>query len=219
MVVHIGTEPPAVYGLVKEPPMSLPSEQGATYEDLLSVPPHLVAEIINGRLVTHPRPAPKHAWAASRMGGRLDSPFIGGNGGPGGWIILDEPELHLGDHVLVPDLAGWRRERMPSLPETAWIELVPNWVCEVLSPSRARLDRAEKMPIYAGLGVAHRWLVDPDAQTLEVYARQPDGRRLLLATLKEADEVRQQPFDAVAFSLAALWPPQPETTTGVPAAP
>jgi Uma2 family endonuclease len=190
--------------------MYLSSVRGATYEDLLAVPPERVAEIINGRLVTHPRPAPKHAWAASRMGGRLDSHFMGDDGGPGGWIILDEPELHLADHVLVPDLAAWRRERMPALPDAAWIELIPDWVCEVLSPSTARLDRAEKMPIYARVGVAHLWLVDPDTQTLEAYHRQPDAHWLLLATLKEADEVGQPPFDGLAFSLAALWPPQSE---------
>ena len=133
----------------------------ATYEDLLQVPEHLVAEIVNGRLVTHPRPAPRHLRASSRLGGELDGPFDQGRGGPGGWWILDEPELHLGPQVLVPDLAGWQRERMPSLPETAWFELAPDWVCEVMSPSTARIDRVEKLPIYAAAGVGHVWHIDP----------------------------------------------------------
>jgi Uma2 family endonuclease len=129
--------------------MSEPVARRATYEDLLQVPEHLVAEIIHGQLVTHPRPAPRHARASSSLGDELVSPFDKGRGGPGGWWILDEPELHLGAHVLVPDLAGWRRERMRSLPDTAWFELAPDWVCEVLSPGTARLDRVEKLPIYA----------------------------------------------------------------------
>lgn len=108
----------------------------ATYEDVLQAPPNLVAEIINGRLQTHPRPAPRHAVAASSLGGELVNPFQQGRGGPGGWWILGEPELHLGEHVLVPDLAGWRRERMPRIPETAWLELPPDCVCEILSPSK-----------------------------------------------------------------------------------
>jgi Uma2 family endonuclease len=186
--------------------MSLPAERLATYEDLMAVPPPLVAEIINGRLVTHPRPAPRHAWASSLLTGRLMRPFHEGDGGPGGWIILDEPELHLDGHVLVPDLGGWRRERMPALPATAWFELAPYWVCEVLSPSTARSDRAEKMPLYAQAGVAHLWLIDPDIQTLEVYARREDGHWLLLDTLQASDEVRQPPFDAIVFNLSVLWP-------------
>lgn len=129
--------------------MAEPAERQATYEDLLGVPAHFVAEIVNGRLVTHPRPAPRHLRASSSLGGTLDGPFDKGRGGPGGWWILDEPELHLGPHVLVPDLAGWRRTRLPALPEAAWFELAPDWVCEVLSPGTAADDRAEKLPIYA----------------------------------------------------------------------
>lgn len=186
--------------------MSDPAQRMATYEDLLAVPEHLVAEILNGRLVTHPRPSPKHAWAASCIGDELVGPFHKGRGGPGGWVILDEPEIHLGQQILVPDLAGWRRERMPGLPETPYFELAPDWVCEILSPSTARSDRAEKMPIYATEGVGHLWLIDPELQILEVYARQDDGHWLLLDTLEGAAEVRHPPFDAVAFDLASLWP-------------
>jgi Uma2 family endonuclease len=176
----------------------------ATYEDLFDLPENLVGEILHGELHTHPRPAPKHARAYSALGYSIGGPFDGGLGGPGGWWILDEPELHLGGDILVPDLAGWRRERMPELPETAWFELAADWACEILSPSTARTDRALKMPIYAREAVGHLWLVDPDLRTLEVYALH-DGRWTLLATLKDDDPVSQPPFDAVTFPLDTLW--------------
>ncbi len=133
--------------------MKDPAQHSASYEDLLQVPEHLIAEIVGGRLITHPRPAPRHVRASSSLGSELFSPFDKGRDGPGGWWILDEPELHLGDDVFVPDLAGWKRERMPSLPETTWFELALDWICEVLSPRTARVDRMEKLPRYANAGV------------------------------------------------------------------
>lgn len=185
--------------------MAQRAPRAATYEDILTLPEHLVGEILAGELHTQPRPAPRHARASSALGFTIGGPFDGDIAKPGGWWILDEPEVHLSGHVLVPDLAGWRRERLPALPETAWFELAPDWVCEVLSPGTARTDRAVKMPIYARLGVLHLWLVDPDARTLEVYARTPEARWLLLATFQEADAVSAPPFDAVTFRLSALW--------------
>ena len=185
--------------------MSQLAHRDACYDDILALPEHLVGEILLGELHTHPRPAPRHALAYSSLGYLLGGPFHGGIGGPGGWWIIDEPELHLGTDILVPDLAGWRRERLPTLPETAWFELAPDWVCEILSPSTARIDRAVKMPLYAREGVAHLWLVDPNARTLEVYALQDTRHWLLLDTLKEDDSARQPPFDAIAFSLGHLW--------------
>lgn len=184
--------------------MSTPAARDATYEDLCQVPAHLVAQIIHGQLITLPRPAPKHARASSSLGGSLHPPMDAGSDGPGGWWILDEPELHLGRDILVPDLAGWRRERMPTLPETAFFELAPDWICEVLSPSTAQMDRVDKLGIYATHGVAHAWLVDPDARTLEVLSLSEGHWRLELA-LKESDAVCAPPFDAITFSLAALW--------------
>ncbi|HEY5955903.1 MAG TPA: Uma2 family endonuclease, partial [Polyangiaceae bacterium] len=148
--------------------MAEPAVRHATYEDLVDVPSHLVAELINGQLITSPRPAPPHALAATSLSGELHGPFDRGRGGPGGWVILYEPELHLNGDALVPDLAGWRRERMPVLPPTSAFELAPDWVCEVLSPSTAAIDRTAKVPIYAREAVSHVWLIDPLAQTLEV---------------------------------------------------
>ncbi len=122
--------------------MSDTAKKLATYDDLLAVPDILVAEIVHGQLHTTPRPTPKHTRASSSLGAEISFPYDKGRGGPGGWWILDEPELHLDTHVLVPGLAGWQRERLPELPDTAWFELPPDWVCEILSPSTTHLDRA-----------------------------------------------------------------------------
>lgn len=184
-----------------------PARKRATYEDLLEVPDHLVAEIIDGSLRTQPRPAGPHAHAASVLGMDVGSPFHRGRGGPGGWVILYEPELHLGADILVPDLAGWRRERLPEVPAAAFFELAPDWVAEVLSPSTSLWDRRSKLPLYARAGVAHLWLVDPAAQSVEVF--QLDGASYRLLTVHgEDDVVRLPPFDAVELSLGALWVPQ-----------
>ena len=178
----------------------------ATYEDLLDVPEHLVAELIDGTLRTQPRPAGPHAHAASVLGMDVGSPFHRGRGGPGGWIILDEPELHLGADILVPDLAGWRRERLPEVPAHPFFELAPDWVCEVLSPSTALWDRRSKLPVYTRAGVRDLWLVDPTARSVEVFQLDRESYRLLMVHGEE-ETVRLPPFEAVELSLGALWIP------------
>jgi Uma2 family endonuclease len=180
--------------------MSQPVRKPATYQDVLDAPPHVVAELIAGELYTHPRPAPAHASAASVLGMDIGSPFHRGRGGPGGWWILDEPELHFGKDVLVPDLAGWRRERMPEQPSTAYYD----WACEVLSPSTARVDRVLKVPIYARERVHYVWLVSPAEQTLEVLQLDGESYRLL-ATHGGDAVVRVEPFAAVELEPQALW--------------
>ncbi len=180
------------------------AKRRATYEDLLAVPEHHIAQILDGELFTQPRPASPHAVASSVLGGEVMGPFQRGRGGPGGWVILFEPELHLESDVLVSDFAGWRRERMPTIPEVAAFELAPDWVCEVLSPSTVAVDRVRKMPIYAREQVTHVWLVDPLARTLEVFRREGPG--YVLVTAWEADaRVRAEPFDAIEIELGALW--------------
>lgn len=176
----------------------------ATYDDLRRVPPHLVAELVGGELITSPRPAPPHARAASSLGGELYGPFDRGRGGPGGWIILNEPELHLHGDVLVPDIAGWRRQRMPALPQGSAFELAPDWACEVLSPSTASFDRTQKLPIYARERVAHVWLVDALLKTLEVLRLDGDGYRIVGAWRGET-VVQCEPFESLALNLADLW--------------
>lgn len=177
----------------------------ATYADLEAVPAHLVAEIIDGVLETHPRPRPRHAMAASDLSTLLGTPFRYGRGGPGGWIFMIEPELHLGAHVVVPDLAAWRRERAPTDLEAAHIEIAPDWVCEILSPSTVRLDRGRKRRIYAEAKIGHLWLLDPAAGVLEGFAL-ADGRWVLLATVQRGESVALPPFDAVPFPLDDLFP-------------
>lgn len=186
--------------------MAKPAKRPATYDDLLKVPEHLVAEIIDGELYTSPRPAPPHALASSILGGRLVTTFGGGGDGPGGWWILDEPEIHLGAEILVPDIAGWRRERMPVLPDGAAFDLVPDWICEVVSPSTGRMDRVRKLPAYARFGVAYAWLVDPAVQTIEAY-RGENGRWTILATHGGDEVVHLEPFEAIEIRLATLWLP------------
>lgn len=184
--------------------MSEPKLRPASYADIEALPPHVVGEILFGVLHTHPRPGPRHGVAANVLGTEVTGPYQLGRGGPGGWIFAVEPELHLGPHVIVPDLAGWRRERMPKLPDTAYFETPPDWVCEVLSPSTQRIDRTDKLAVYAEFGVGHAWYVDPIARTLEVFALA--GKHwLLAATFKDDDAVAAPPFEAHTFSLAGLW--------------
>lgn len=176
----------------------------ATYQDVLDAPPELVAELIDGTLITQPRPRVAHASVASTLGEELGPPFRRGRGGPGGWVILDEPELHLGEDVLVPDLVGWRRERLGDAWEAAYISVVPDWVCEVLSPSTSALDRTVKLRLFARERVPHVWLVDPAAKTLEVL-RLDDGTWRLLGSWAAEERVRAEPFDAVELDLGVLW--------------
>ena len=182
-----------------------PARPRATYQDVLDAPAHRVAEIVDGTLYTHPRPASLHALASSVLGRKIGNPYQDGVGGPGGWWIIDEPELHLGDDVLVPDIAGWRRERMPDYPDTAYFTLAPDWVCEVLSASTRKHDLCGKRPVYAREGVAHLWFVDPVDRTLEVFELR-DGQWLLIAAAADDDPISTRPFDAITFSLGDLWP-------------
>lgn len=184
-----------------------PAQPPATHQDVLDAPPNTVAEIIAGELHLHPRPRPRHAVAASALGGKLMDPFQFGGSGPGGWWILDEPELHLGTDVIVPDLAGWRRERLPEIPDAAYFTLAPDWVCAVSSPSTRARHITDKRTIYRREAIGHLWEVDPDARTLEAFAREdgPEGRWVLIAALHGDAEVRVPPFDAVGFDLGALW--------------
>jgi Uma2 family endonuclease len=184
--------------------MADPAKKRATYEDLVAVPVGKVAEIINGELVVHPRPASRHALSESDLGAELIGSFHIGRNGPGGWVILFEPELHLGDDVLVPDVAGWRRERMPEIPEVVGFTLPPDWLCEVLSPSTKAVDRADKLPIYARERVGNVWLIDPLAQTLEAFRLDGETYRLM-GTWRDEARVRIEPFEALELELALLW--------------
>jgi Uma2 family endonuclease len=181
-----------------------PLKKGATYDDLREVPDTFVAEMFDGELYASPRPALPHTRAATVLGVELGAAFDRALNGPGGWVILDEPELHFGNDVLVPDIAAWRRSRMPDLPPDAYLTLAPDWICEVLSATTETIDRTKKLRIYARARVAHAWLLDPLRRTLEVLALE-SGRWTPLATHAGHSKVRAVPFDAIELELGALW--------------
>lgn len=183
--------------------MTATARKFATYQDIVDLPEHIVGEIIHGQLVTHHRPPPIHAHALTVATMMVFSQFHRNPDNRDKWWIFREPELRLGPNILVPELTGWRRERLPALPP-AYFELSPDWVCEIILPDTARVDRADKMPIYAEYGVSFLWLIDPALHTLEAFVLR-DGRWLLEHVYQEDDQVRAVPFDAIAFPLADLW--------------
>jgi Uma2 family endonuclease len=183
-------------------------ERPATYEDLQKVPEHLVAELIDGELFTSPRPSTRHAHPNKRLASLLERAFEDGISGPGGWWIYPEVELHLAGDVFVPDISGWRREHLPEVPDTNGIEIAPDWVCEILSPSTFRIDRLKKLPKYARNQIEHVWIVDPEHRTLEV-CRRAGSVYETVQIFDPSDEpiVRAEPFDAIDFPLDSLWLP------------
>ncbi len=189
-----------------------PNAPDATYEDLKKVPDHLIGQIVEGVLLTMPRPAIGHVRVATELSGELHGPFGRGRGGPGGWTFLVEPELHFRRNILVPDIAGWRRERMPEPPpaDTAFLTLAPDWVCEVLSPRTASVDRIQKRRVYVREKVAFMWHIDPIDRVLTAYALDgADSRELGTWGGDEDTVVRVAPFDAIELDLTTLWAPRP----------
>jgi Uma2 family endonuclease len=184
--------------------MSKALKRDATYADLCEVPQNFVAEILGGELYASPRPAFPHARAESALVALIAGPFQFGVNGPEGWLILVEPELHFGADVVVPDIAGWRSERVGDWADAAYLTLAPDWLCEVVSPSTERIDRTKKLNIYAREGVRYVWFLDPLRQSLEVL--HVEGQRWSLSAIHEGDRrARAEPFDAVEFELGALW--------------
>jgi len=193
-------------------------QRTATYADIEALPPNLVGEILFGNLVTHPRPHRRHGGAGSVLGMVTGYPYQLGVGGPGGWIFVDEPELHLGPPITVPAIAGWRRERMTESSDKAFFEIPPDWICEVLSDRTEKYDQGDKRRIYAHFGVQHLWHLDPRARILEVYRLQ-DENWLLTNTFVDTEDVCAPPFDAITFPLGLLWPfdPPSEPSASEPA--
>jgi Uma2 family endonuclease len=193
--------------------MTEPPKRKAVYEDLYKLPENMIGEIIDGDLHALPRPHARHVKSATILGGELIPPYyFGRGGGPGGWEILIEAEVLLGENLLVPDLSGWKKERLPGLPKTNWISITPDWVCEILSPNSKGHDRIKKMPIYSQHGVKHAWLLDPVEKTLEVY-RLEGGHWLAIGYYGENDRVRAEPFMEVEINLADLWMKELSETT------
>lgn len=178
----------------------------ATWADLEALPENVVGELIEGVLHSFPRPRARHARAASVIGSDINGPFERARGGPGGWWILDEPGIALPDldvEEIVPDVAGWRRERLPALPDGP-IHIAPDWVCEVLSPTTRAHDLKKKRPLYARAAVTWMWIVDVDGRTLTA-SRRHDGRWLEIGTWSDNDVTRLEPFDAIELRLVDLW--------------
>jgi Uma2 family endonuclease len=185
--------------------MLKPAQKPATYEDLCALPENLVGELIDGTLYTQPRPAAPHAIVATGLTADIVGPFDRGRGGPGGWLIVAEPELHFGRNVLVPDLAGWRVERLPrEALQAAFFTIAPDWVAEIASPSTTRHDRVRKMPIYAREGVSFLWFVDPIAGVIESFERAGD-LWTWLGSWADETEAKIPPFHAVPLDLTTLW--------------
>jgi Uma2 family endonuclease len=184
----------------------------ATYADIERLPPHVTGQLVDGVLYTQARPATPHAHAASVLGMDVGGPFQRGRGGPGGWLVIDEPELHFGHDVVVPDLAGYRRERLPALPHAPYLTLAPDWVCEVLSPSTSALDRGPKRKVYAREGVRWLWFVDPAAKTIESLSL--DGESYRIVDVFSGEEPAAiPPFDAITLDLTAVFPDPPAEPT------
>lgn len=185
--------------------MSESAKKYATYEDLYTIPENTIGEIINGQLIVTPRPSRKHIYATSTLDKKLGPPYqFGENRGPGGWVILIEPEIGLGEHVLVPDLAGWKRERYLEEEPHNWISVSPDWICEIISPSTEAHDRDEKMSIYAQYGVPYAWLINPIIKSLEAYKLLSESW-LRFATYSGNKKVRIEPFEQVEIDLEDLW--------------
>ncbi len=183
------------------------------YAELVALPANMVGEIISGTLYAHPRPARPHGRASSSLTAELFTPFDRGRGGPGGWIFIAEHELHLGAHIVVPDISGWTVARYPAHETTSFSVVPPDWLCEVTSPSTKRIDRFQKLPIYAEYGVKHCWYVDPLEKTLEVFILS-DSVYTLGPAFADNAQVTAPPFEAHTFDLDVLWergnPPEAE---------
>ncbi|QSQ26259.1 Uma2 family endonuclease [Pyxidicoccus parkwayensis] len=184
-----------------------------SYEDIEALPPGWVGEIVAGELYASPRPAVGHLKVSMWLGALLATQFEMTPTGPGGWWFLTEPELHFEPNIVVPDIAGWRRERVPAPPdpETPWLTIAPDWLCEVLSPSTRTVDRVRKMPLYHREGVQHAWLIDPVRRTLEVYGRGKNGW-VRTALYGGNTVIREAPFEDVSLDLGRLWTPGPSGT-------
>jgi len=181
-----------------------PFDREATYEDLKKIPDMMVAEMVGGELHAFPRPAFPHANLATVISVLIGGAFHLGRGGPGGWLILFEPELHFGRDVLIPDFAGWRRTRLPSVPDVPWLTLAPDWACEFLSPSTAVFDRTRKLEIYAREGVSWMWMIDPAARTLEIF-RLEEGCWSVVGVHGRNAVVRAEPFTEIELDLSSFW--------------
>lgn len=190
--------------------MASPQRKLATYADLLALPEDVRGEVLAGELTLSPAPLPRHSKAQGSARRFLGGPFDDddGRGGPGGWWIFVEVDVALGPHDIVrPDLVGWRRERLPQPGTMRPIQVAPDWVCEVLSPSTAARDRVAKRRLYAQAGIPYYWLIDPELRLLEALALR-EGVWVELGVFDETASARIAPFDAVELEIGRLFLPK-----------
>ncbi len=190
--------------------MSVPAPKLAVYADLLALADDVRAEILAGHIITTPAPLPKHSKAQRALGRFVGGPFDDddGHGGPGGWWIFVEVDVEFGTHDIVrPDLSGWRRERLVDPGDKRPIQVAPDWVCEILSPSTATRDKVAKRKLYAQHGVRHYWIVDVDARTLEAFELR-DGHWTLLDSYDDTATARIPPFGRVQLTVDRLFLPK-----------
>lgn len=176
------------------------------YSELTGLPASVTGEILNGQLYAHPRPGGRHVLVAANLGIEIGGPYHRGRGGPGGWWILQEPEVHLAldTEVVVPDLAGWRKSRLPQIPESHKFTIVPDWVCEILSPSTASVDLEIKKPLYARYGVQYLWIISPADKHLEAF-QLADGEWRRQGLFSVRDSVSVAPFQAIQIQIDELF--------------
>ncbi|HEX3763053.1 MAG TPA: Uma2 family endonuclease [Kofleriaceae bacterium] len=186
-----------------------PGPRTPTLADLDALPPGIVGEIIDGVLYTMTKPRMRHQRTTRLIGGTIGAPFDDERDGPDGWWIVTEPGIELPNTPEIsPDVAGWRRTRMPEMPNDEPIRMVPDWVCEILSKSTRRHDLLVKMPYYARVGVAYAWIMDLEARVLTAQ-RLESGRWVTIGTYSDETEARLEPFDVVPLDVRAWWPPTP----------
>lgn len=192
--------------------MVLPHQKKATYADIQRLPDALRGEILAGELYVAPRPSPIHQKAMTKMTVQLGGHLGGNEGDERGWIFLTEPELHLNDEVIVPDLAAWKAKRVTSqFYSQAWVSVTPDWICEIQSPSTARIDRITKRRIYLGLQIPYYWLVDPLAKTLEALKKN-ENHWIEVGFHGGDEKVRIEPFQDLEIELSTFWPPESPAT-------
>jgi len=185
----------------------------ATWDDLLAtLDDGRTYEIIAGLMEALPRPRPGHGNAQALLSGEIVRPFQRGRGGPGGWWIIIEPDVELTTNdIIVPDLAGWKRDKVPEFPHDRPIRFVPDWICEVLSPTNQKRDRVVKANLYLTCGVMYYWILDVQERTLEAYSAK-EGSWVRLGAWTDGDTSRIPPFDAIELEVEGLFPPPPSSS-------
>ena len=198
--------------------VSAKSRPRATLAEFLAIPDETrFHEIIDGELVRKAMPSPPHARSQVNVVGRIHQPFgrrpSGPPSAPGGWWFLTEAEILFGGEPLRPDVAGWRRERLPRIPDETPMSVIPDWVCEILSATHSTNDTVKKKRIYHPSGVQHYWIIDPREETLCVYRHTKEGYLEVLAA-ERGEQVRAEPFGAIELPVAALFGDEDEGETG-----